>query len=454
MAGRVLVVEDDRAMGVLTVDGLGRHGFSAQWAATAEQALGVLEVEPIDVVLTDLNMPGMNGIEFCQWVTMNRPDVPVIMITAFGTMDTAVAAIRAGAYDFVTKPIHQTALVLVVERATKHRQLREEVKRLRTEVAASAQGADFVGASPALLKALAVIQRVSDSDAAVMITGETGTGKEAAARRLHDLSRRKGGPFVAVNCAAMPEQLLESELFGHAKGAFTDARAPRTGLFPQANGGTLFLDEIGELPLSLQPKLLRALQERVVRPIGSNAEIPFEARLVTATNRDLEAEIEAGRFREDLFFRINVISIDMPPLRLRGNDVLLLAQHFLDTCASRTSKKVASISVAAAQRLLAYNWPGNVRELQNCVERAVVFAAFEQLLVDDLPEKVRGYRPTPLAIDASQIVTLVENESHYIQSVMQATGGNKSLAARLLGIDRKSLWRRLRSLEDKATDVS
>jgi two-component system response regulator HydG len=291
-----------------------------------------------------------------------------------------------------------------------------------------------------------LLARVVDSDASVLVTGESGTGKEVVAKVLHRSGRRKNGPLVAINCAAMPEQLLESELFGHVRGAFTDARTARTGLFVQASGGTLLLDEIGDLPLALQPKLLRALQERVVRPIGGTDEIPFDVRLVATTNRDLEAAVEEERFREDLFFRVNVIHVEMPPLRARGSDVLLLAQHFLAHHAEKAGKRVAGLSPEAAERLLAYSWPGNVRELQNAMERAVALARYDHVTVDDLPEKIRAYRPSHVLIaadDPSELVPLEEAERRYILSVVETVGGNKTLAARVLGIGRKTLYRKL-----------
>jgi len=447
MSSRVLVVEDDAAMGALAVKVLSLRGMSAQATRTARDALTLLEGSDFDAVVTDINMPGMSGLEFCQQVTLNRADLPVIVMTAFGSLDAAVAAMRAGAYDFVSKPIRDEVLVLTVERAVEHRRLREELKRLRTPQPQTRPDDDLIGESPALQKAYSVVERVAGTETTVLITGESGTGKEVVARKIHQASRRRAGAFVAVNCAAIPEHLLDSELFGHVGGAFTDAKASRTGLLRQAEGGTLFLDEIGELPLLLQPKLLRALQERTVRPVGGDAEVPFDARIITATNKDLEEAVEAGQFRQDLLFRINVVVVDLPPLRMRGNDILLLAQRFLTRFAARSGRAVRGLSPGAAQRLLHYRWPGNVRELQNCMERAVALAAFEELTVDDLPAALTASperaRLTDDAATQEEYVTLAENERRYIARVLEAAGGNKSMAARILGVDRKTLWRKM-----------
>ncbi|NOJ80974.1 sigma-54-dependent transcriptional regulator [Myxococcus xanthus] len=451
MPGRVLVVEDEREMRAMLEKGLTRRGFTPVALPSADEALVRLAAEDFDVVLTDLRMPGMDGLALCERIALNRPDIPVVVVTAFGSLETAVAAIRAGAYDFVTKPIDVDALVLVLERAVQHRALREEVRRLRQELGRREDSGTVVGESPAMKQAYALIDRVADLDSTVLITGESGTGKEVAARAVHTRGRRKDGPFVAINCAAMPEALLESELFGHAKGAFTDAKAARTGLFVQANGGTLFLDEVGELPLTLQPKLLRALQERTVRPVGGDTEVPFDARIVAATNRDLELAVEEDRFREDLYYRLNVIGVELPPLRARGNDVLALSQRFIEQFASRTGKRVLGLSPGAAQRLLAYGWPGNVRELQNCLERAVALTSFEEITVDDLPERVRNYsqpRVVPETQDASELVTLEQLERRYIHRVLEAVGGSRTLAARILGVDRKTLYRKLERDDD------
>jgi len=413
---------------------------------SGQAALEHLRTTPADVVVTDVQMAGLSGIELCQELRQRHPDLLPIVLTGQGGLDTAIAAIRAGAYDFITKPVKMDALAVALSRAIQHRSLREEVKRLRHLVGEAERFDELVGDSGPMRRVRRLIERVVDSDASVLVTGESGTGKDVVARVLHRRGRRKNGPFVAINCSAMPEQLLESELFGHVRGAFTDARAGRTGLFVQADRGTLLLDEIGDLPLTLQPKLLRALQERVVRPVGENEEVPFDVHLVATTNRDLESAVEEGRFREDLYFRVNVIHVEMPSLRARGSDVLVLAQHFLVHHAAKAGKRVIGLSPEAAERLLAYAWPGNVRELQNAIEHAVALAQYDQVTVDDLPEKIRAYRPSHVLIaadDPSELVPLEEAERRYILRVVESLGGNKTLAARVLGIGRKTLYRKL-----------
>ena len=446
VAGNILIVEDDTALAETLSRALGMRGFAVTTRASGLEALTLLESQDFDVVITDLHMDNMDGLVFCERIAQSRPDVPVIVITAFGTMDTAIAAMRAGAFDFVTKPFEVEMLRLAVARAVQHRTLNDEVKRLRREVS-GARGSDtMVGSSPALRTIRELIDRLSDSDATLLITGASGTGKELVAQAVHRCSRHSAGPFVAINCAAMPEALLESELFGHVKGAFTDARAPRQGLFLKANGGTLFLDEIGEMPLGMQPKLLRALQEKVVRPVGSDGEVPYEARIITATNRDLETEVDTRRFREDLFYRINVVRIDVPPLKARGNDVLFLAQHFIRVFAEKTGKEVNGLSATCADKLIGYTWPGNVRELQNCIERAVALTRFDELSVDDLPEKIRGYRQSntaTLGFDDRDIVTMDEMERRYALRVLKQLDGNKTLTAQRLGVDRRTLYRKM-----------
>jgi two-component system response regulator HydG len=446
VSGRVLIVDDEQSMCELIDAALARRGYHTDWRTSADEAFEMLEGQDYDVVLTDISMRDMNGLELCERIVNMRPDVPVVLVTAFGSMETAVGAIRAGAYDFITKPVEMDALALVVERAVQHRTLKEEVKRLREAVDGKASPGDMLGQSSAMKKVNELVARVAESDANVLITGESGTGKELVARALHARSNRRQGPFVAVNCAAVPETLLESELFGHAKGAFTDARQSRNGLFVQASGGTFFMDEVGEMPIGMQPKILRALQERKVRPVGGNMELPFDARLITATNRDLETEVEERRFREDLYYRINVVRIEVPPLRARGNDILQLAQHFIERAAARSGKNVVGLVSSAAEKLLSYDWPGNVRELENCVERAVALTRYDQITVEDLPEKVRNYQSSHVVVasdDPSELIPMQEVERRYIQRVLKSVGGNKTQAARVLGFDRRTLYRKL-----------
>jgi DNA-binding NtrC family response regulator len=446
MSGAVLIVDDDAAMCEMLAKGLAKKGFACQFRTAGDAALALMETESFDVVVTDLNMRAMNGLELCARAVANRPDVPVVVITAFGSMETAVGAIRAGAYDFITKPVDVDALALTLGRAVEHRALREEVRRLRHALAETQRFDEMIGQSAPMKKLQELLGQIVDSPASVLVTGESGTGKELVARALHRLGVRNKGPFIAINCAAMPETLLESELFGHAKGAFTDARADRAGLFVQASGGTLFLDEIGDMPSGMQAKLLRALQERKVRPVGGSQEVPFDVRIVAATNRDLDTAVDEQRFREDLYFRINVIQVAVPPLRARGNDVLVLAQSFLEHFAARSRKKVTGLGTAVAERLLGYNWPGNVRELQNAIERAVAVTRFSEITVDDLPERIREYHVSHVLVageDPSELATMEEVERRYIARVIDAVGGNKTLAAKVLGFDRKTLYNKL-----------
>ena len=446
MAGRILVVDDDQTLCETIETDLGSRGFDVVWHTTAEAALAALKDGGFDVVLTDLRMPGMDGIELCDRIVSNRPDIPVIVMTAFGSLEAAVEAIRAGAYDFVTKPIEMDVLALALGRAARHRALERKVRILSQTVEQSKEFGELLGSSPAMQRVYDRLARVAATDVTVLITGESGAGKDLAARAVHHKGPRRDGPFVAINCSAVPETLLESELFGHMRGAFTDARADRQGLFQQAEGGTLFLDEIGELSLALQPKVLRALEERMVRPVGSSTEVPIDVRLIAATNRDLESAVEEKRFREDLFFRLNVVQIALPPLRSRGSDVLLLAQHFIELSAARFSKPVTGISQNVAQKLLDYDWPGNVRELRNAMERAVALTMYEQVAVEDLPERIRSYRTSrvlPETNDPAELLPMEEVERRYIRHVLRAVGGNKTLAARVLGLDRRTLYRKL-----------
>ena len=445
----ILLIDDDPNLRELIEIELKERGHAVSSAQSAEDALRLLEADRFDAVLTDVNLGGMTGVAFCNHARSVDADLPVIVMTAFGTMEAAVGAIRAGAYDFVTKPFDIEQVALVLDRALGLRGLRREVARLRS----SAPREDGAGVAPEIFGKSAVldrvrelIARVSDSDATVLITGESGTGKELVARAIHETSSRKGGSFVAINCAAMPENLLESELFGHSRGAFTDAKTSRAGLFIRASGGTILLDEIGEMPAGMQAKLLRAVQERRVRPVGADDEVAFDARIIAATHRDLEEDVREGRFREDLYYRINVVKIPTPPLRARGNDVLLLAQRFIDQSPLRTTRGVEGMSAAFAQKLLEYSWPGNIRQLQNCIERAIAVSRGKELALEDLPDNIRDAQPSRVDLigdDTSALPTMEEVERRYILQVLKALNGNKTAVAQVLGFDRRTLYRKL-----------
>lgn len=446
MPAKILVVDDDTATCRMIELGLRSEGYEVTASHGARDALEVARAFEPHVVLTDINMGRTSGLELCGWLNEQWPDVPVVVITAFGSMETAISAMRAGAYDFVTKPFDIEGLALAISRAFQHHQLKSEVKRLRAAVGQAGWGDDIIGKSVPMLELRALLERISPTDTTVLVTGETGTGKEVVARVLHQHGKRRNGPFVAVNCSALPEALLESTLFGHVRGAFTDARQARQGLFLEAHGGTLFLDEIGEMPAGLQPKLLRALEARCVRAVGADTEAPFDARIIAATNRDLDDAVQEGRFREDLYYRLNVLHVTLPPLRSRGGDAIALAQQFLVQFAQQSGRSVRGISEAAARRLAAYPWPGNVRELRNSIERAVALTRFDHIAADDLPDRIKNFEPRHVLVagdDLEEMAPLEEVERRYILRVLQAAGGNKSLAAQRLGVSRRTLYRKL-----------
>ncbi len=449
MTGRLLIVDDDTDMCQMLHDDLARRGHASQWRTDADEAFALFMAEPFDTVITDLRMPGLNGIEFCRRLAQNRPDIPVIVITAFGSLDTAVEALRAGAYDFVVKPIDRDMLAIATERALQHRALQEQVRFLKQARKVTGEFGEFIGRSRCMEHLFEQISRMADEPMPVVITGESGTGKELVARALHRHSGRCDRPFIPVNCAAITATLLESELFGHTRGAFTGARSDRQGLFLAADGGTLFLDEIAEIPLELQPKLLRALETRRIRPVGRSDEVECDVRVLAATNRDLEAAVEEGDFREDLFFRINVLRIEVPPLRSRGSDVLRLAQAFIQDVSQRSGKSIKGLSRGAAEKLLAYRWPGNVRELRNAVEHAMALTRIDELAVEDLPARIRDYQPpqiTPAGVEVPEgLLPLDEIERRYVQHVLEQLDGNKAAAARVLGLGRRTLYRKLDS---------
>jgi two-component system, NtrC family, response regulator HydG len=452
MRTRVLVVDDEADSCEAYRVVLASDGCDVVSVTSASAALARLAESEFDVVVSDVVMKNMNGIELCRRVRETKPNLPVILLTGRGEMDMVIEALRAGAIDFLRKPIDAGALSTAVARALALQQTRTRSGN-PTEIEAGQRRScehnlrTIFGTSASMQGVHARVTDLSSSLVSVLLQGESGTGKDVIAHAIHDSSLVSEGPFVALNCAAMPAGLLESSLFGHARGAFTDAKQSSKGLFLAANDGTLLLDEIGELPLELQPKLLRALQERTVRAVGGRDEVPFNCRLITATNRDLEREVARKAFREDLYYRLDVVRITLPPLRDRLDDILALAEHFRSRFATGLRENVASLSPALESALLAYSWPGNVRELENCIERAVTMAQGNVLEIDDLPHKVRYFEPAEAPLlrgsETIDVLKLDELERRHILRAMQLSNGNRTLAAKVLGVNRRTLQRRL-----------
>lgn len=438
--GRVLIVDDEpNALRVLSAI-LKEEGYRVFEARNGDEALRTVRKEDVDAVITDVRMPGTDGMELFEHLLRNHPDIPAIFLTAYGSVDAAVGAITRGAFYYFVKPPDYVKLKGILARAVEQRQLKRELELLRRQIAQGGGGFRLVGGTPELQKILETVDAVKDSASSVLLCGETGTGKELIARALHHTGTRRDSPFVAVNCAAMPRELIESELFGYEKGAFTGAAARRIGRFEEADGGTMFLDEIGELELSLQAKLLRVLQEKEIERIGSNRKIPVNFRLVCSTNRDLQAEVRAGTFREDLFYRINVVIITVPPLRERRDDIPLLATEFVrEFCVAE--RKVLTLSEEVMAVLRGYAWPGNVRQLRNVIERAVVLAQGRKITPRDLPEELQSVVVSAKTIPSPG--TLQEIASRAVVEALAACGGNKSHAAAMLGISRKALYKKL-----------
>ena len=449
--GAVLVVDDDADMRSLLCDVLQGRGHQCLGVGSGDEALQQLSEEDYAVVLTDLRMKGMQGTELLMEVKQRYPDIGVILMTAFGTVETAVDAMRHGASDYLTKPVKTEELVRVVERAIREAALRREVSRLRKEVHKEYSFHQILGKSKSMQAVFELIRRVADSPTNVLITGESGTGKELVAKAIHYNSDRRDAPFVPVNCAAIPEQLLESELFGHMRGSFTDAKVDKRGLFEEAQKGTLFLDEISELPLMLQAKLLRAIQEREIRRVGATKSIPVDVRIIAATNLNLVDEVKHKRFREDFYYRLNVIELRLPPLRERREDIPILVDAFLKKCAAARGRQVKGLSEPPLAMLADYAWPGNVRELENVIERAVTLSHGDVIGAEDLPLQVQGARGDRRILDeaAERTLPLHEVEKEYIVKILEKTGGNKYQAAHVLGIDRKTLYRKLAEIEGK-----
>ena len=441
----VMVVDDDKAMSSMLAKVLNAAGHSVLTAKSGDAALSMMRQDCPDLVIADLRMNGMSGLELQSEIARRRADVPVVIITAFGSIESAVESMRRGAFDFLTKPFTNGQLKMVVERALKHRELQREVERLRGELAHSYGVDSIITGCPQMEALLDTVRRIADSPAAVLLTGESGTGKDLLARALHFHSHRAEAPFVPVNCAAIPENLLESELFGHVKGSFTDARQNKLGLFQAAHRGTLFLDEIDEMPSGLQAKLLTAIESKRVRPLGATAEVAVDVRIVTATNSDLEKAISGNSFRADLYYRLSAVILYLPPLRERRESIPLFLKVFLRRAAAENGQPLPEIEPDALERLLKYEWPGNVRELQNAVQRAVLLCQNDRISAPDLPGKIGGSELVDFSTNRAfaRRPTLQQLEEEYIHFVLTAVCGNRGEAAGILGIDRKTLYRKL-----------
>jgi two-component system response regulator AtoC len=442
MSERILIIYDDPALRESLELVLSAEGFQVVSVEDAAAALSRVEVTPFEVILCDLRMRGMDGMQLLPQLVRRLPGSTVIMMSAYGTEDLAIEAMNRGAYDYLAKPFAPSEVLLTIRKAHEREKLRRANQLLRRDVQRVTGDRPIVATSEAMIELLETMERAAAFKSTVLITGESGTGKEVLARAIHAQSPRRNDAFVAVNCGAIPEALLESELFGHAKGAFTGADRTRRGLFAEADGGTLFLDEVGELPTALQVKLLRVLQEEEVRPIGDTKARAVDVRVIAATSRDLEAEVAEGRFREDLFYRLNVMRLEVPPLRERPRDIPLLVDHFLAHFRKTLGRAVRTLSDDALERLLAYRWPGNVRELENVIERAIILADGDTVTLRELPQNVvspedpaqgRGLQDFSLKRARRSV------EVDVIQRALRATGGNRTHAARLLGISHRAL---------------
>jgi DNA-binding NtrC family response regulator len=442
---RILIVDDEpNAVKVLSSILL-QDGYIVLEAYDVDRAIDYLTTNDVDAVITDLRMPGKDGMQFLEYVLENYKDIPVIFLTAYGTVDSAVSAMNMGAYYYFIKPPDYAQLKGILARAVEQRKLKKKLEIMRRQIIERDNRYNIVGTTPEMLRIFDTIETVKDSPSTVLITGETGTGKELIAKALHFQSSRRERPFIAVNCAAIPKELLESELFGYRKGAFTGAVNDRVGRFEEVAGGTLFLDEIGELELSLQAKLLRVLQEREIERLGSNKKIKVDFRLVCSTNRNLLEEIKRGNFREDLYYRINVVEIKVPPLRERKEDIPLLIAEFLREFCERENKNL-TLNETVMGILENYHWPGNIRQLKNVIERAVVLARKKTITVNELPEELSKLRGK-VAIRKGALKTLREMEIEAVRNALKECGGNKSKAAKMLGISRKTFYKRLKELD-------
>jgi two-component system response regulator AtoC len=446
---RILVVDDEENLRHMLKVLLGKQGYQVEEAADGAEAFDLAVRGDFDFVLCDIRMPVLDGAGFLQQARTAGVNATVIMMSAYGTMDTAIECMKLGAYDYISKPFKKDEILLVLRKAEEREKLKSENRRLREEMRREYSFAGIVSKNPAMLEIFSQVRKVCDFKTTVLILGESGTGKELIARAVHHNSSRRNASFVAVNCGAIPENLLESELFGHVRGAFTDASADKTGLFEQADGGTLFLDEIGELPLPLQVKLLRVLQDEVIRRVGGSSAKKVDVRVISATSKDLSQATAAGVFREDLYFRLNVFSITLPPLRERKEDIPLLAAHFLQKHGEKLGKEGIEFTAAALQAIMKYNWPGNIRELENCVEFGLVLCDGMRLDVECLPAHLRGPvtggEVSSIPDDMLSIKRAEEIlERDFIRRALEKTGGNRTHAARLLEISHRALLYKLK----------
>lgn len=439
----IYLIDDDTEMTSMLADFLQGQRYRTQSFSSAQEAFQALS-EDVSLVITDLRMPGLDGMSFIDQTKKHHPLLPVILLTAFGSIETAIEATKKGAFHFLTKPVKLTELLVYVEKALHFRQLQKDNQLLRNEWRSQYSFAGIIGKSGAMQEVFDLIQRVGPSAANVLIQGDSGTGKEMVARAIHQMGPRKDKSFVAINCTAIPDTLLESELFGHAKGSFTGAIQRKLGLFEEADGGTIFLDEIGDMDLGLQTKLLRVLQEKRIRPVGDTVDKPINVRIIAATHKNLKQASKEGRFREDLFYRLSVIPVFIPPLRHRLDDIPLLAQFFLDKYNSVNAKAIRGFSSKAMQALLSLPWEGNVRELENVIERAVVLARTDIIDVSDLPQSESLSSEAFMSQVVEELPTLEDMERRYIRFILDKTGGRKEKAAHILGMSRRTLYRKER----------
>lgn len=440
---KLLVLDDDAGVVDFLCESLSERGYEVTGLTSPREALLRIKTDSFDLVITDVEMPQMRGTELLSAILAEKPSQLVLLITAFGSIDLAVSTVQAGACDFIAKPFKIESLVSAIERAFHDRQIHREIVRLRKIAPIEAPEQIVVG-SPAMRSVLATARKAAGVDSTALITGETGAGKGVIARLIHDSSARRERPFYQLNCASLPPTLVESELFGVRRGAFTDAKEDRVGAFVAAGDGTLLLDEVGDLPLDVQAKLLHVLENGRVRPLGGTAEVPVKARLIAATNRPLDALVREGNFRQDFYYRLNVIRIEVPPLRERREDIVPLVDLFLSRACERQSRPLIGVSAAAMRRLVAYHWPGNVRELANAIERAVVLCEHDSLLPEDLEFPKNGGVEALLEQAADGHLPLEEIERAYVRRVLEEHGGNKAGAARILGINRRTLYRKLK----------